>query len=205
MNMKNLLTRFYCLPIPYALLMTAIMAIVFLLFRQRFEKHRWWKAALTTLLLLCVGVIIYTTAGSRRSAADLRAMYVPFHSYREAANSGNREILRSNLMNVLLFYPAGLVAINLFPGRKFVWRRICAVAFLFTVFSGMIEFTQYSYALGNAEIDDVLHNGTGALAGALTGTARLHRGPKWGTYYTENRAYTEHQEESRGNGNGHMQ
>lgn len=90
----------------------------------------------------------------------------PFHSYRAVLSGENPELLRSSFMNVLLFYPAGLLACSLLPGT---WRRrwkLLLVTLAFALLSFGIEFCQYRYALGQAEVDDVLHNALGAFLGA---------------------------------------
>ena len=84
--------------------------------------------------------------------------------------SGNREILRSNFMNALLFYPAGLLGASLFPGKWPVWKRIVVTVALLCLLSIGIEAVQYTYGVGQVETDDVLHNALGALLGSLCGS-----------------------------------
>ena len=88
---------------------------------------------------------------------------IPFHSYREMVATGNREILRSSFMNVVLFYPGGLFLAAILPKR---WR-IPVTAVVFCLFSLSIEIMQHSLFLGRGEIDDVLHNTLGAVCGCL--------------------------------------
>ena len=70
-------------------------------------------------------------------------------------------------MNVALFYPAGLLAASLLPEKWSRWQKTLAVLLLFAQLSMMIEYTQLRYALGESEIDDVIHNTLGAFIGAL--------------------------------------
>ena len=102
---------------------------------------------------------------------------IPFHSYRAVIAGENKEILRSNFMNVVLFYPAGLFACELLPKSWSRAKRVILVAVLFALVSAGIEFCQYHFALGQAEVDDVIHNALGALIGALIGTMPI----KWKT------------------------
>ena len=95
---------------------------------------------------------------------------IPFHSYRAVMAGENKEILRSNFMNLILFYPAGLFACELLPKSWSQAKRIILVAVLFALVSAGIEFCQYHFALGQAEVDDVIHNALGALIGALIST-----------------------------------
>ena len=71
-------------------------------------------------------------------------------------------------MNVILFYPAGLLTASLFPDKWTCLQKIWSTVILFAMFSGMIEYVQFFYALGEPEMDDVIHNTLGALLGTLT-------------------------------------
>ena len=115
--------------------------------------------------LLCV--IAYSTILARDGGELLQHNFVPFHSYREVQNGGNIEIYRSNFMNVVFFYPAGLLATSLLPKKWPGWCRFILVVLALTAVSVGIEFLQYRYALGRCEIDDVIHNALGALLGSL--------------------------------------
>lgn len=70
-------------------------------------------------------------------------------------------------MNVALFYPAGLLAASLLPEKWSRCQKMLAVLLPFALLSMMIEYTQFRYALGESEIDDVIHNTFGAFIGAL--------------------------------------
>lgn len=70
-------------------------------------------------------------------------------------------------MNVVLFYPAGLLLCSLLPEG---WKKWCRVLLTFVVLCALscgIEYAQFIYALGQAEIDDVIHNSLGALLGGV--------------------------------------
>ena len=68
-------------------------------------------------------------------------------------------------MNVALFYPAGLLAASLLPEKWSRCQKMLAVLLPFALLSMMIEYTQFRYALGESEIDDVIHNTLGAFIG----------------------------------------
>ena len=76
-------------------------------------------------------------------------------------------------MNIVLFYPAGLLACELLPKNWNQAKRIILITVFFAMVSFSIEFCQYHFALGQAEADDVLHNTLGALVGALIGTIQI--------------------------------
>ena len=114
----------------------------------------------------CLAVIVSATLAGRsgisfRPAPEL----LPFHSYRAVVAGENPELLRSNFMNAVLFYPAGLLGCDLLPEGWSRKRRIFVGAGLCVLLSLGIECSQYLFSLGQAEADDVIHNGLGSLLG----------------------------------------
>lgn len=123
---------------------------------------------MNVLFLVWVAVIALATL-TARIPTELPAapQLIPFHSYRAVMAGGNKEILRSNFMNVVLFYPAGLLGCELLPKGWGRVKKVILTVALFALLSAGIEFCQYHFALGQAEVDDVIHNTLGAFIGAL--------------------------------------
>ncbi len=71
-------------------------------------------------------------------------------------------------MNVFLFFPLGLSLSNALPRRWHRWGRIALTTSAACLFSIAIEYTQYHYALGLAETDDVICNTLGAFIGSTS-------------------------------------
>lgn len=159
----------YCMDLPDAVLLAAALTLCFLLLKKHLGKYLWWRLVLGAALLLCLGAVLYTTVWNRGLSGEYRVYLQPLASYGLMRESGNREILRSNFMNVLLFYPAGLVGASLLPGKWPVWCRVVLTFVMLTLLSIGIEAVQYAYRLGQVETDDVLHNALGALLGSLCG------------------------------------
>lgn len=111
--------------------------------------------------------IAFSTVFARAGGDALQHNIAPLQSYREVWSSGNIEIYRSNFMNVVLFYPAGLLATLILPRKWPGWRRCILVVLVLAAMSAGIEYLQYHYALGRCEIDDVIHNTAGTLLGSL--------------------------------------
>ena len=122
-----------------------------------------------------IAVILHQTVWNRGSASENAIYLIPFHSYREVLNGGNPEILRSNFMNGILFYPAGLLMASLLPRKWPGWIRVMLPCILLIGFSAGIEYFQYSNQMGQTEIDDVIHNSLGALTGSLCSLMPLPR------------------------------
>lgn len=167
MTIGKLLHWLYCLDLADATMLLLTSSAGFCLAKKRLAGFSWWKWFVAVLLLAATAGAIYTTLGSRTGGGNLQINLIPFHSYREVLAGGNPEIYRSNFMNAVLFYPAGLLATALLPEKWPGWCRCVLVVLLFAVLSVGIEYVQYTYALGRCEVDDVIHNTAGALAGSL--------------------------------------
>ena len=164
---KELLNRFYCFSIPGIMIGIVLITILWGLLRKRLEEKRLvlW---ISFILFLCgFTVILYITLGNRNVGSKNEICLIPLYSYVQALRGGNPEIYRSNFMNVILFYPVGLLATSLLPQKWKGWCRFILVVLALTAVSVGIEFLQYRYALGRCEIDDVIHNALGALLGSL--------------------------------------
>lgn len=163
----SFLRWYYCLSIPAAVLLLALISAVYLIIQCRFERSRFLKPAESLLLLIWSAVIVCVTLTGRvPDAVPSEPQLVPFHSFRAVIAGGSLELLRSDFMNIVLFYPAGLFAYGLLPAK---WRKPCKIVFLtvfFALASAGIESCQYHYSLGRAEADDVILNALGAFIGA---------------------------------------
>lgn len=167
MNARNLFVEFYCLPILDIIAIVAVATWYFLRLNTNLQKYWMWKFFLSLSFLGATAIITYLTISNREMLSEGNRFLVPFHSYREVWNGGNPEIYRSNFMNAVLFYPAGLLGTVILPKKWPGWVRILLVVAVFCGISVGIEYVQYSYALGRCEIDDVIHNTLGALLGAI--------------------------------------
>ena len=162
---------FYCLSITDAVLLIIVVSAGYLILRQWLGDKRLWRPVIALLFLAWLVVIAVATLTDRTpDLIPTEPELIPFHSYRAVIAGENKEILRSNFMNVVLFYPAGLFACELLPKSWSRAKRVILVAVLCALVSAGIEFCQYHFALGQAEVDDVIHNALGALIGALIST-----------------------------------
>lgn len=172
MSLGKFLRWFYALPMGDLALYLVIATAAFLYLKGRFGQRRWWKWALAALWLVSLCAIAYLTVANRESGSTAQPALELFQSYRDVKNGGNVEIYRSNFMNAVLFYPAGLLTFSLLPEKWPRWCRGALTLALLCAASAGIEQAQYVYALGRVEVDDVFHNSLGALAGVLGGSFR---------------------------------
>lgn len=144
-----------------------LLSLVYLLVGHRFAHCQWFCCGLWVTLTAWIAVTLWITVFRRSPSPAHLPELIPFHSYRELFASGKDEIIRTNFMNIALFYPAGLLAASLLPERWTNHHKILSVGMMLALFSLSIEYVQFSYALGEPEVDDVIHNTIGAILGTI--------------------------------------
>lgn len=166
--LSDLYIRIYILPLPGLFSVCVFCLICFLLLAHHCGARWWWRPLLGGMLLLWAAIVLYATALGRTGGLESSLAAIPFHSYREVLSGGNPEILRSNLMNVVLFLPAGVLSASMLPADLSRLRRLLTTSLTLCLFSLGIEAAQYLGAMGLAEIDDVIHNTLGTVIGCMT-------------------------------------
>lgn len=167
--LKKIYVWIYCLNIHEVLLLLALFTGLLHIAQRRWNRHRFWKAALLGLLLLWGGAVIAQTILLRGPGGPLRGQWQPLQSYAAAlAEDGPMELLRSNFMNAVLFFPGGQLLFLLLPSKWSAGIRIPAVGTVFAAMSTCIELRQYYGCLGIGQTDDIIHNVLGAVWGAAT-------------------------------------
>lgn len=162
---------FYCLPLHWAAIFVLAMATLFLILRTKLEKFILWRIFVALLLLFWLYAVVRLTLLGRESGGG--HYFVPFSSWAELIRGGNVEIIRSNLMNLLLFIPGGVLLISALSGKGRNIKTVLVMTLLLFIFSFAIEALQYVYSMGRVETDDLIHNTLGGFIGALLGLMRL--------------------------------
>lgn len=165
--MTTLLNQFYRLPLEFIAQCFLLLSLVWVCVRHRFSRCRWLRWGLGSTLALWIAAVLWITILRRAPGTASPPELIPFHSYRELFAAGSTEIIRTNFMNVALFYPAGLLTASLLPDPMPGWKRTLLAGIAFALFSLVIEYLQFAYALGKPEIDDVIHNTFGVFLGTL--------------------------------------
>jgi glycopeptide antibiotics resistance protein len=99
----------------------------------------------------------------KESLVNLIPLENEVESYKALTRYNSREAFNfySNLIgNVLLFMPFPWLTLSL--NRRFAWRAIILSALFMSL---SIEFTQYIFKIGVADIDDVILNTAGSMVG----------------------------------------
>lgn len=146
---------------------------------------RRWRWGNLALMLLMTAAILYATLFSR-AEGSAGLILAPFASLTAARQQP--EIYREMLMNVFLFFPLGLTLSNALPRKWHRWIRIILTTLVGCALSAGIEYAQYRYALGMAEVDDVICNTLGAFIGStsllITPVIEKYRERVWHTNMT---------------------
>ena len=141
-----------------------ILILIWAILYQHFKKKR-WAAINAVIFSLSTVVILYATILGRTSG-DYKLILTPFATFSAARQQP--ELYREMLMNVFLFFPLGLTLSNALPQKWYRWGRIALTTLVGCIFSAGIEYAQYRYALGMAEVDDVICNTLGAFIGSTS-------------------------------------
>lgn len=167
--MSDLTLKIYCLDLSYVVAIMAVSIIVWTLFatvislKGRRSAALFWKI-INALGCICYLVFILYFTLFRRPEGTYDVVLIPLYSFVEAQT--NVEMYREMLMNIFLFLPFGM-------SLPFVLTDKIKHKLIITVIAGFllsvtIEFSQYCFRLGRAEVDDVIMNTLGVALGGLT-------------------------------------
>lgn len=161
---ETMVLRIYQLPMGVLVQYAVFAALIVRVLYRKLADRRWLRPCLGALLAVWLLSVLWTTVFSRSVGAhDVR--WIPLYIYWCVLHGGNRELLRSCFMNGLLFLPAGLLWAGLLPKDRSWKDGLLRTVLYFGLISIAIELLQYRLQLGNAELDDVLHNTLGAAFG----------------------------------------
>lgn len=186
----DLYFRVYVSPLSkirwWILILVLSWGILLLAFSRRHWLWHLWRSINCILCIISLVVIIRTTLF--RNAYEDRVIYlIPFYSLYLARLQPEK--YREMLMNVFMFLPVGLTipyAVDLITDRFYKKRELLSdfgfrnrfriigySIFLAAAFSFGIELLQAIFALGTAEVDDVIMNTLGAAIGCCPFLVRL--------------------------------
>lgn len=154
----------YSRPLIAIVIFIVTVLIIWSMLSVHISVKYWWHGN-TILTLLALLAIFYATLFNR-SKGTTGLIFVPFSALTAAQQQP--ELYREMLMNVFLFFPLGLALSNALSQRWQCWGRIALTTLIGCLLSVGIEYTQYRYALGMAEVDDVICNTLGTFIGSAS-------------------------------------
>lgn len=143
------------------LVMSGIIVMVFA-FAKDLNTAK--KGVLLSLLVEYSFLILCSTVIYRIATDDYKIDLTPFWSYAAIVEGGHDDLIKENLMNVVLGVPVGFL-LSIIINKKSYWKA-CLVGFLF---SSVIELSQLVFKRGLCEFDDVFHNTLGCVIGYCIG------------------------------------
>ena len=179
-----MMRHIYALPLQAVIFLMLALLIVWTMFSLHVNQKK--QTIINAVLYFIAAFIILYATILTRSAGVPEAVLAPFASLTAARQQP--EIYREMLMNVFLFFPLGLTFSNALPRRWHRWGRITLTTLVGCALSAGIEHTQYRYALGMAEVDDVICNTLGAFLGStsllIAHAIEKHKERAWHTNMT---------------------
>lgn len=174
----------YTCSLPTAALILLCMAVLWPFFSVRTKSYG-WSIINFSLFVGSLTFILFATILTR-TPGDYEVILTPFATFTAARQQP--ELYREMLMNVFLFFPLGLTLSNALPRKWHRWLRIILTTLIGCVLSAGIEYAQYRYALGMAEVDDVICNTLGAFIGStsllIAHAIEKHKERAWHTNMT---------------------
>ena len=154
----------YSCPLHVVSIAMAIAIAIWGYARTKLYGKRWNIANALLACGMVMAILCITIMG--RTTGERILVLKPFASL--AAARTQSEAYRELLMNIFLFFPFGLTLSNALPQSWGRWRRIGLTVTIGLLLSAGIEYTQYRFALGVAETDDVICNTLGVFIGSTS-------------------------------------
>ena len=141
------------------ILLAIIIIVCQCVYKEKLNKIQ-ALAILAEVIFLGIvfGSTVFTRTGSVRQYE-----LIPFWSWRDIIRYHDRQLLKENLLNCILLFPAG-VLLPVIMNHKVKWFRALVFGVLV---SAVIETSQLITMRGLFEWDDMIHNGLGCMAGAV--------------------------------------
>lgn len=154
----------YTQPLSRVIIAMAIAIAIWGYARTKLYGKRWNIANALLACGMVMAILCITIMG--RTTGERTLILKPFASLTVARTQS--EAYRELLMNIFLFFPLGLTLSNALPQSWGRWRRIGLTVTIGLLLSAGIEYTQYCFALGVAETDDVICNTLGVFIGSTS-------------------------------------
>lgn len=159
-----MMRHIYALPLHMVIILMLELLIVWAMLSLH-QNQRKRSIINAVLCSITASTILYATILTR-TPGDYKPILTPFATFTAALQQP--ELYREMLMNVFLFFPLGLTLSNALPRKWHRWLRIILTTLVGCALSAGIEYAQYRYVLGMAEVDDVICNTLGAFIGSTS-------------------------------------
>lgn len=159
-----MMRHIYALPLHMVIILMLALLIVWAM--PSLHKNQKKRTIINLVLCSITALTILYATILTRSAGVPEVILTPFATFTAARQQP--ELYREMLMNIFLFFPLGLTLSNALPQKWHRWVRIILTTLIGCILSAGIEYAQYRYALGMAEVDDVICNTLGVFTGSTS-------------------------------------
>ena len=159
-----MMRHIYALPLWVVIFLILALLIIWAMFSLCINQRK--RTIIDAVLCFVTALIILYVTVLTRTPGDYELILTPFATVTAAQQQP--ELYREMLMNVFLFFPLGLTLSNALLRKWHCWSRIVITTLIGFILSAGIEYAQYRYALGMAEVDDVICNTLGAFIGSTS-------------------------------------
>lgn len=159
-----MMRHIYAIPLHMVIFLMLALLIVWAMFSLCINQRK--RTIIDAVLCFITALIILYVTVLTRTPGDYELILTPFATVTAAQQQP--ELYREMLMNVFLFFPLGLTLSNALLRKWHCWSRIVITTLIGFILSAGIEYAQYRYALGMAEVDDVICNTLGAFIGTTS-------------------------------------
>ncbi|MBD8948399.1 MAG: VanZ family protein [Blautia obeum] len=139
-----------------------IFTVIAVSYYLRKEKINKLQALAILAEVIFLGIVFASTVFTRTGSVRQYEL-IPFWSWRDIIRYHDRQLLKENLLNCILLFPAGAL-LPLIMNHKVKWQHALAFG---VVVSAVIESSQLIMMRGLFEWDDMIHNGLGCMVGAV--------------------------------------
>lgn len=162
------MNKFYIMPLNQVMLLMAVGVFAWAGMKRIVNKskriEKWWRYANVIMFVGAFFLIMRMTLFGR-VPGEREIIWQPFYTL--MTMSYNNEAVRTMVMNIVLFLPFGLTSPYVFWKLKDNFRRRFLCILLGCLLSIGVELLQYCFALGQAEMDDVICNTLGCGLGVF--------------------------------------
>lgn len=139
-----------------------VIAVIMMIYLLRKEKMNKLQAAAILAELVFLGIVFGSTVFTRTGSVRQYEL-IPFWSWSAILRYHDMELLKENLLNCILLFPAGAL-LPLIADHRVKWQYALVFGVLI---SATIETSQLITMRGLFEWDDMIHNGLGCVIGCV--------------------------------------
>lgn len=161
--MSRIFTFVNELPFIVSFLVTIVFVVIYGLVARKLYKKKTWKIIAIIVLMLWFIALVWTTINSR-DCWTRKIDIVPFSNLIKLNNIHG--IVKGYILNAILFVPLGMTAP--FIINNYVKRPVLETILYGFIISLIIEITQYIFAVGYSEMEDLIMNTAGTAIGTIS-------------------------------------